>query len=211
MADICYIIGAGDVFELEFERDKSDYVICADGGFNYAQKFGVDCDLLLGDFDSIGTIPVHKNIKTFPSEKNETDLMLAVDVGLKNGYDKFVIFGALGGSRFEHSIANIQLLAYICENDARGIIVDNQSLVLAIKNDSIQFNSSFTGYVSVFSLSDISTNVTINGLKYEVEGVNLTNSFAVGVSNEFIGENSSVQVENGTLLIVLNGKFGDII
>jgi thiamine pyrophosphokinase len=58
------------------------------------------------------------------------------------------------------------------------------------------------GYVSVFSLSETSTGVTLKGLKYPLDRATLQNSFPLGTSNEFLGSPASVEVEDGTLLIV---------
>jgi len=56
--------------------------------------------------------------------------------------------------------------------------------------------------VSVFSLSDSSENVSIKGLKYEVDGVTLTNVFPLGVSNETTAKKGIISVGSGTLLIL---------
>jgi thiamine pyrophosphokinase len=54
----------------------------------------------------------------------------------------------------------------------------------------------------VFSLSERSTGVYLKGVKYELDSACLTNTFPLGVSNEFIGKESSFCVGAGTLLIV---------
>ena len=46
--------------------------------------------------------------------------------------------------------------------------------------------------------------VTIRGLKYELDCETLTNGMPVGISNEFIGVQSDITVEDGTLLIIVN-------
>lgn len=211
MAGICYIIGAGDVEKLKIDIHDDDYVICADGGYDHAKKYDIKCDLLIGDFDSIDKLPVHDNILTFPSEKDETDMILAVNEGLKKEYKTFVIFGALGGSRFDHSLANIQLLSYVCKNNAFAVIVDGETLVTAIEDASLSFSDKFNGYVSVFSLSDKSTGVDIKGFKYEALNATMTNGFPIGVSNEFVGEAGFVSVESGVLLIVFNGDYREFL
>ena len=66
---------------------------------------------------------------------------------------------------------------------------------------SLEISNNNIGYVSVFSLSEVSDSVTIKGLKYELEDERLNNAFPLGVSNEFVGKPAYIDVRNGTLLI----------
>ena len=72
----------------------------------------------------------------------------------------------------------------------------------AITNDRLCFEKIPCGYVSVFSGSTKAEGVTLCGLKYELNNAVLTNTFPIGVSNEFIDRESSISVNDGTLFIV---------
>ncbi len=205
MSGICYIIGAGDVYTKARNKAKEDdYLICADGGYAHRTLLGKEPDLVVGDFDSYGAIPENQQKIVAPREKDETDMLLAVNEGLKRGYTEFVIYGALGGDRFEHSVANIQLLSYICNEGARATLIHKGKLLTAFKNSEIKFTEDKTGYVSVFSLCDESRGVKIKNLKYEVNDFTLKANMPIGISNEFIGKEASISVENGTLLVIYN-------
>ena len=54
----------------------------------------------------------------------------------------------------------------------------------------------------MFSHSDISCGVTVSGLKYGLKNGTLKNTYALGVSNEFIGAKSEISVARGTLTVV---------
>ena len=58
------------------------------------------------------------------------------------------------------------------------------------------------GYISVFSLSDVSKGVRIKNLKYELDNYELKNTFPLGVSNEFINKKASIEVDDGCLIII---------
>ena len=199
---ICYIIGAGDVISDGTVAEKDDFIICADGGYEYRDMLGREADMVVGDFDSLGRIPEAENRIVLPCEKADTDMAVAIDEGLQKGYRDFVLFGALGGGRIDHSIGNIQLLRYIASKGARGEIRHGKNVLVAFKNSEITFGSDKRGYVSVFSLTDESKGVTIENLKYETDNITMYSHLTKGLSNEFIGKQSRISVSDGILLIV---------
>ncbi len=198
----CYIIGAGDITDPHISAAADDLIICADGGYKYKSLLGRDCDMVVGDFDSLGSIPETENKIVAPTEKDETDMMLAVNLGLEKGYREFVLFGALGGERSDHSVANIQLLHYITSKGARGTIYHGDEVFIAFKNDSLTLGADLKGYISVFSLTDESRGVTIKNLKYTLDSATLYSYMPIGVSNEFIDLESEIEVGDGVLLVV---------
>ncbi len=200
--NICYIIGAGDVGEVSVKADEKDFIICADGGYRYRELLGRECDCVVGDFDSFGSVPETENKIVAPCEKDETDMMLAVDTGYGKGYRDFILFGALGGERSDHSVANIQLLHYIASKGARGTVIHGDEIFTAFKNDRLILDEALKGYISVFSLSDESRGVSLKNLKYTLENAVLNSFNPVGVSNEFIGEKAEISVKDGVLLAV---------
>ena len=206
MSEICYIIGAGDVTDPHIKANENDLIICADGGYKYKTLLGRECDMVVGDFDSFGSVPETENKIVAPTEKYETDMMLAVDYGYDKGYRNFVLLGALGGERNDHSVANIQLLHYITSKGARGTIYYGNEVFTAFSDGTLNLPAELKGYVSVFSLTDESRGVNIRNLKYEVEDFTLCSYKPIGVSNEFIGLDSSITVEEGSLLVVYKTK-----
>ena len=133
---------------------------------------------------------------------------LAARLGLEKGYTNFEIYGGLGG-RLDHTLANIQTLTFLNRHNAVGTLIGDDYALKVVTNGVITFGKDLpentTGNIcSVFSLSDVSTNVTIQGFHYEVEGATLTNSFPLGVSNEFTGRKGSISVSNGTLAVLWN-------
>lgn len=204
MKGICYIIGAGDVFESDIKAADGDFVICADAGYKYSKLLKKEADLVVGDFDSFGSIPEIENKIVAPCEKDDTDMALAVNEGLKRGYKSFVLFGALGGERIDHSIGNIQLLAYIASKGATGEIHHGKMVLKAFSDSEICFSSEYKGYVSVFSLTEESRGVTIENLKYPLQNYTMKYNLTRGLSNEFLGLESRISVKKGTLLVVYN-------
>ena len=111
----------------------------------------------------------------------------------------------MGGRRFDHSFANVQTLLYIKHNGGTGYIMDHDKMLMIAENETVKFNRGNTGYLSVFSLSEKSYEVTLKGLMYTLDKGTLTSDFPLGVSNEFIiDEEAEVSVGRGTLLICIH-------
>lgn len=202
---VCYIFGAGEFSPCPITLEEEDLVIAADGGYDHLIRIGLRADVALGDFDSVTSNEIWEDTicekMTYPPEKDDTDMMLAIRLGLSRGFERFMIYGGLGG-RLDHTIANIQALSFLADNHAQGILYHEEYALTVIKNDSFTIAKDVSGCVSVFSLSNTSENVTIKGLQYEIEGGVLTNSFPLGVSNATVGKKGIISVENGTLLIL---------
>ena len=59
-------------------------------------------------------------------------------------------------------------------------------------------------FLSVFSLDDRCEGVNITGTKYEIKDAVLTNTFPVGVSNEFKDKEAAISVRKGSLLVMIS-------
>ncbi len=196
----CIIFCAGEFDKLAEPICADDFIIAADGGLKHCETLGIDPDLVLGDFDSLGHIP--ENATVFPVEKDDTDAMLAVREGLKRGYQRFLFYGGLEGPRLDHTVANLQTLNYLAEHGAQGCLMGKTQIATAIKNSALRFPAAKEGVVSVFCIGAEAKGVTIKGLKYPMEAGCLTAAFPLGVSNHFIGQGAEISVTHGTLLII---------
>jgi len=199
--NICYIVGAGDLQEANFDLVNRGLLIAADGGYHALKIAGIIPDYLVGDFDSLETVPEEVPTEVYSKEKDVTDMMIAVSKGFDMGCNIFVIYGGLGG-RLEHSIANIQLLTYIAKKEGRGYLIQGNKIITVISNDRFMIKAQDGGYISVFSLTEESIGVSLTGLKYPLNNGKLSNSYPMGISNEFIGEDVSIEVQDGSLMVL---------
>lgn len=199
---ICYIVGAGENYGLDFSPRPHDIVIAADAGLRYLEQACIGADLIIGDFDSLQHIPRHPNVSKLEAEKDDTDMLAAIREGMELGYERFHIYCGMGG-RIDHTLANLQLMAFLSQSGKRGFLFDKTNVVTAITNQALAFREIASGVISIFSCTGKSTGVTLQGLKYQLDNAVLTNTFPLGVSNEFTGRKSTITVKNGTLLIVM--------
>lgn len=202
----CYIIGASDILGMSsLPIEEGSFVICADGGFQTALSFGIHPDLIVGDFDSSKAVPsaseLGAEVICLPAEKDDTDMMFAVKLALERGYREFVFYGATGG-RFDHTVANLQMLAYLCDHNARGVILDDKQEITMLEKESRCFSRKDGWFFSIFSFTDRCNGVSEHGVKYELNGVTLTQSFPLGVSNEILEPYATISVKEGKLLVI---------
>lgn len=196
----CVIFCAAAFDSLLLPLGEGDLVIAADGGLVHTQRLGVEPDVILGDFDSLGYVPQSANV--FPVEKDDTDAMLAVRRGLAMGCGEFLLYGSLDGPRLDHTVANFQTLEFLSEHGARGILVGADTLVTVVKNGKITFSPGKQGTISVFSLTSRAEGVTLRGLYYPLDQGTLTCGFPLGASNHFTGAAAEISVEEGSLLVL---------
>lgn len=210
----CVIVGAGvcDVQKLK-ERvilNDADLCIAADGGLHYLLKSDITPDIILGDMDSVqtGELPAKVRIKKLPVEKDDTDMLAAIKEGLAAGYKRFELYGALGG-RFDHTFANIQCLLYLLNHGARGIIAGDDVTLMLIRDENIIFKAEEAEQgkrISVFAFGGDAYGVSEKGLKYLLDHVTIKQEFPIGVSNEFVGKDARIEVQEGMLLICVDEK-----
>lgn len=109
----CFIIGAGSFYGLPVSVQRTDMVIAADGGWYTCRENGITPTLLVADFDSLDAAPAFDHILRLPVEKDDTDMIRAVKEGFDRGEREFHLLGGMGGHRTDHTVANMQTLAYI--------------------------------------------------------------------------------------------------
>ena len=201
MEKICCIVGAMEPGELALPAGRPAFVIAADGGLAHLESRGITPDLIVGDFDSLGCAPEGENIVRHPVEKDDSDTMLAVKIGLERCCSTFLLYGGMGG-RPDHTVANLQTLRYLASRGARGYLIGEGWVSSVIRNGRITFPAGLRGTVSVFCAGDTARGVTERGLYYPLEDGGLTGDFPLGVSNHFTGEAAEISVREGSLLVM---------
>ena len=184
---------SGEFHPMNIDRKPQDFVIAVDGGLRYLMECGIEPDFLMGDFDSLGEDFAdivakyrgmgEEHFLQLPVVKDDTDTMAAARLGIQRGYKEFLMYGAMGG-RLDHTIANIQTMVWILRNGGRAFILDGDTRV--------------------------TVDVTIKGMKYEIENAAVPNDYPVGCSNETLPQSGSkgayYSIGEGTGLLVMTEK-----
>lgn len=197
----CFVFAAGDFFGLRQRPRPGDLVIAADGGYRHCCAAGLTPDLVVGDFDSI---PEPEDVPTqrVPVEKDDTDAMLALKIGLQAGCREFYIYGATGGKRLDHTLANLQSLLYLRRREARGWLYGDDFLWTAMENESLEVpRETEWALFSAFCLDGPAQGVDETGFQYPLKNASLTAEFPLGVSNHILEPTARVTVGRGALLV----------
>jgi thiamine pyrophosphokinase len=184
----------------------ADLIIAADKGALTALQYGCTPAIIVGDFDSL-TIPsdelkrMGSKLMQVAVEKDETDTELAVQIAIERGIDTITLLGGLGGERFDHTMANILLLAGFENISIR--IVDGPSTCWLLRGPGSTRTQGQQGdLLSLLPLTADATGVRTQGLYYPLKGETLRFGKPRGVSNVFTGEQAEVSLAGGMLLII---------
>lgn len=180
----------------------SDYIICADGGYNTALRCGLKPHLCIGDMDSVrGDINCSDIIK-LPCQKDDTDVMHAVKVAESKHASEIILFGVTNG-RIDHTFGNLCVLKYLSEKRIKHKIVDENCEIIMAHNEKIHIENKLGALVSVFPFGSYSCTVTYNGMAYPAKSKVLQCNSPVGISNCVNSLHASISVEAGTALIFI--------
>ncbi len=181
-------------------------IICCDGGLLHLFKMNVLPDMIVGDFDSVDLelLEFYKNknveIKTFPTEKDKTDMEIGIEYALEMKPEEITIFGGIG-SRLDHTLQNVQILYKILIGGSKAKLVNEYNTIQLI-NQEIKLSGDVGQLVSLIPMSEKVTGVTTNKLKYELQNAQLWLGNSLGVSNVMTAPEASVEIKSGLLLVI---------
>lgn len=180
-----------------------DFVICADNSFASAMMQGVHPHLIIGDFDTGAPIkfPENTEVIRFPVEKDDSDTMLCIKEAVRRGYTSITVAGGISG-RLDHTIANIQTLAYGKSIGADVTFTDGENETFLMSPGKIALTKKDGYSLSLFSYGERARGITLKGVKYPLTNGELTNLFPLGLSNEITAECAQISFEEGALLII---------
>lgn len=206
----CAIFAAGSYYEDPPYLDKSYLIVAADGGLDYISSLGITPHAVIGDDDSLrdpsvcqGLDPATEMI-TLPSQKDDTDLVAAIKYGWEQGIHQFDIYGALGG-QIDHTIASLKAIALVAEAGGIAFLHGDRTIVTAISQATMTFQAGYVAprrMISLFAHSRTCSDLTIEGLKYELSHAQVDNSHDFGSRNEFLPDRRAmISLDQGTLLV----------
>ncbi|MBN1968275.1 MAG: thiamine diphosphokinase [Candidatus Delongbacteria bacterium] len=197
------VLNGNDFFNLKNSINKEYFVVAVDGGFHHLNNNNLKVDLLLGDFDSFKNpkLPDVEIIK-FPTEKDFSDLYLALEEMKSRGFKEIYVDAVFGG-RFDHELANYEnAISFARYFDKIVFLGQNQTVHFLTKNKNL--NLPIDTIVSFFSGTEKVSNLSLNGFKYSLDNYSLKRESPLGLSNVTTGSNQNIKFSDGVLVMSIN-------
>jgi len=211
------VVASGDLDPMDSAwLDRAGLVFAADGGARSLERLGRRPDRLIGDLDSVERSLVDRIadagvvVEHHPADKEASDTELAVEAAWAAGATEVVLLGAFGGSRIDHGLANVLLLAdpALAGRDLRAVRGKTQVRALH-GGSSLDLGGAVHDVVTLLPVGGDAAGVTTDGLRWPLGGALLRMGRSRGLSNEVARAPASVHLERGTLLVVETAVRGE--
>ncbi|MCF6137062.1 thiamine diphosphokinase [Pseudalkalibacillus berkeleyi] len=189
------------------QGDDRNYV-GVDEGVIYLLNRGITPSAAFGDFDSISKQDLNmlssKNIDihSFESEKDMTDLELAIHWALDQNPSEILLFGGTGG-RLDHELINIQLLKLGLDRNVEMKIVDRNNQIFLKKPGAytVAENQQYP-YLSFLPTTQVVNGITLTGFKYPLTNTTLHWGSTLCISNELVTKKGTYSFDDGIIMVV---------
>ncbi len=198
-------------------EEHPDYVIAADRGILFCDRYGIRPDRIVGDFDSLteadgddaSALLAHYReegvpINRFNPVKDTTDTAIAINSAMQSGADEIWFFGATG-TRADHTLSNIFDLYRLREKGITGVIMDAHNRVMMPVGSEMKIlkKEQYGNRLSLFPVRGEVTGVTLEGTKYPLKDATLLQGDGgLTVSNEITADVCTIRWKSGALLVM---------
>lgn len=207
----CIIVSNGKLYLkdlkklLKFNKPRRAVkIIACDGASDFLKSALVTPDVIIGDLDSAAkqTLQYYRKKGTIikqVKDQNQNDLEKAIRYAVSKKYSVIHLLG-VSGKRIDHSLNNFSVLLKFIKK-AKLVIHDNGFEGHFI---SRQYSSLCTpGTIVSLIPMPAAYGITSKGLKYPLKNSTLALGVREGALNETTGDNFSVKMRKGLLLVLV--------
>lgn len=188
--------------------DEETYLICADKGLNYADKYNLEPDLIVGDMDSVDfhILCKYKTVEQvkFKPEKDFSDLELAINLAVEKNFNELDIYSAIG-SRIDHSMSNIMLICKYADKNIKISLLANGCEIVFLNTCNV-FDDIEYKYFSIIPVSKIVKGLSIENAKYELTDKNVCMGDTLCVSNEAKDGKLTIRKKDGNAILIFSNE-----
>lgn len=192
---------------INYYSKQCELIIGVDKGCNYLFEAKVKPNYIVGDFDSSNLEIIDEIVRQgvvkyqYQCEKNFTDSEEAFELAISKNVKRIIFLGATG-ERFDHTLGNLGLLLKALNVGITSEIVDDKNKMFLINKNTVIKRDYKYKYVSFLAYNSIIEEFSIKGAKYNLDKYTLEIGDSRTVSNEFVTDEISLELSNGTILVV---------
>lgn len=186
---------------------KDDFVIGVDGGNDELLQRNITPHLAVGDFDTAQLERVEAlrslgvPVEQLPRDKDVTDTDYAVTKALQRQPKEVLLLGAWG-TRWDHTLANVNLLERIERAGVRGVMQNHLNRMELVGPGQHVVRRQHYHYMSMIAWQGAVKGIHLSGFRFPLVDATLERMSSLAISNEWIGESGTVKLREGKLLII---------
>lgn len=185
---------------------RANLIIAADSGYLAISETEIKPDVVTGDFDSIGEIPLLGDFKLIPApQQDATDFQKALRHVPPEGESVEILGGT--GLRSDHFLTNLLIAASLPESISVVFHDDTQSIYRVTPHFSLSLNVQPGTIVSLIPFAAC-RGVVSSGFHWNLENAKMGPSDQLGQSNCVDLPQVSIRIAAGTLYVVVNHPNG---
>ena len=204
------IFAGGDESPRIARTDLPDatWIIAADSGLDHALRIGMTPNLLVGDLDSVSNnalafaqeSEIESDIASTDKDLTDTEMALAHAVRL--GATRVIVVSA-GGGRLDHAHGLLSALFNPAWSAVQmEAIIDSAHVHVAHGPGSVTLNATPGDLIGLHAMNGTAFDIRTNGLRWTLDGEDLSPWVSRGVSNEFSATQATISLQRGSLMIV---------
>ncbi len=190
----------GDIVDKKIIKQliiDNDVIIATDGSYDKLVNLNIVPNFVIGDFDSIKSIP--QNVEIIKGEnQNNSDFEKALLWLINNEYSDISIVGISGG-RIDHLLINFALF-YKYSNKLKIKIYTNNEILEILTPGKYSIYGKKNDLFSIIALPE-AKNIVIKNAKYPIN----EKYFEIGsrgLSNEFLAEKINISFTSGLIVFI---------
>ncbi len=182
------------------DLNQFEKIFCTDGAYDYLRKLNIVPDVVSGDFDSISTVEIPKEIEVILTpDQNYTDFEKALRIIHSRNFSDVYVYGS-SGMEHDHFLGN--LTSGLKFKEQLTIVFFDDFSYYFFTEKSIVLDGYYGRTISLYPFP-VAKSIKTKGLKYPLHEEDLDITHRIGIRNQAIEDKVEIQYKEGELLLFI--------